>query len=121
MSPLGQGNLADLKEAEIWEGFLEEEAFLRVKLGIAEWGRGLGRTLSTLSLYPIAGHQTRHLLCLLILALTSVRGQDKEPRNSVKRDAGPEEKSYTDSTEVNRAGIMTNAKSTYANSKLTRY
>lgn len=41
MSPLGQGNLADLKEAEIWEGFPEEEAFLRVKLGIAK-GPGVG-------------------------------------------------------------------------------
>lgn len=38
MSPLSQGNWADLEEAEIWEGFPEEEGFLRVKLGIAELG-----------------------------------------------------------------------------------
>lgn len=113
--------MADLEEAEIWEGFPEEEGFLRVKLGLAEWGWELGRTLSTLSPYPIAGHGARPLLCLLILALTSVRGQDKEPRNPVKWDAGPEEKSCTDSTEVNRARITSNAKSMYGNSKLKCY
>lgn len=59
--------MAELKEAEIWEGSLEEEGFLRVRPWELQSGVGVGEDpISPLSPFLTARHGARPPLCLLM-------------------------------------------------------
>lgn len=104
MSALGGGNLADFEKAEIWEGSLEEEGVLRVRLWELQSDGGVwgGRCPTSVSFShsqawekvpPLSPHP----------GPASAKGQGKEPRKPGRWGAGPDVNLCTDLTEMNGA------------------